>query len=101
MAGEWRPQNRGVAISDRKSRANFGTGGAEIRAGREKRGTALPNIYNADQLKEFAAAPDLPDLTGEDLARIAELAQSNFGVEEAPMKLKGEPPAALQDRLVE
>jgi len=56
--------------------------------------SALPNIYNEEQLREFAAAPDLPDLSDDDFARIAELTETNFGVEEEPMKLKGEPVTA-------
>jgi aryl-alcohol dehydrogenase-like predicted oxidoreductase len=59
--------------------------------------SVLPNIYEVDQLREFAAAPDLPDLTAEDLQRIAELAAINFGVEEEPMKFKGEPMSALEE----
>jgi aryl-alcohol dehydrogenase-like predicted oxidoreductase len=59
--------------------------------------STLPNIYNLEQLQEFAAAPDLPDLTAEDLRRIAALTETNFGVEEEPMKLKGEPPSKLQE----
>ncbi len=42
--------------------------------------TTLPNIYGAEQLREFAAAPDLPDLSVEQLARVAELYERNFGV---------------------
>jgi aryl-alcohol dehydrogenase-like predicted oxidoreductase len=42
--------------------------------------TTLPNIYSLEQLDEFAAAPDLPDLSDEDLARVAELYAENFGV---------------------
>ena len=38
----------------------------------------LPNIYNYEQLVEFAAASDLPDLTEEDVARVAELYARNF-----------------------
>lgn len=45
--------------------------------------STLPNIYDEEQLEEFAAAPDTPDLTGEELARIAELYESNFGLEPA------------------
>jgi aryl-alcohol dehydrogenase-like predicted oxidoreductase len=52
--------------------------------------TVLPNIYEADQLVEFAAAPDKPDLSDGDLQRIAELEKTNFGVEEEPMHFKGE-----------
>jgi aryl-alcohol dehydrogenase-like predicted oxidoreductase len=58
--------------------------------------SVLPNIYDEDQLREFAAASDLPDLTADDLARIAELEKINFGVEEAPMKMKGESQEALE-----
>lgn len=41
---------------------------------------ALPNIYNAEQLVEFAGASDVPDLTREELGRIAELYADNFGL---------------------
>ncbi len=51
--------------------------------------TTLPNIYNAEQLEEFAAAPDLPDLSADDLARIRELQRANFGVPEEHMRYKG------------
>ena len=53
--------------------------------------STLPNIYDYDQLEEFAAAPALPDLTHDDLSRIAALKETNFGVPEEPMKMKGEP----------
>jgi aryl-alcohol dehydrogenase-like predicted oxidoreductase len=51
--------------------------------------TTLPNIYDDVQLAEFAAAPDRPDLSAEQMARVAELAARNFGVEEEPMVYKG------------
>jgi aryl-alcohol dehydrogenase-like predicted oxidoreductase len=51
--------------------------------------TVLPNIYDREQLLEFATAPDTERLTADELARIAELAKTNFGVEEPPMKYKG------------
>ena len=51
--------------------------------------TVLPNIYDREQLVEFAKAPDTAGLTGDEMAKIAELAKTNFGVEEAPMKYKG------------
>jgi aryl-alcohol dehydrogenase-like predicted oxidoreductase len=51
--------------------------------------SALPNIYDDEQLAEFAASSDLADLSGEDLARIESLASTNFGVEEEPMAYKG------------
>jgi aryl-alcohol dehydrogenase-like predicted oxidoreductase len=43
--------------------------------------STLPNIYDEEQLEEFAAAPDTPDLTADELSRIAELYESNFGLE--------------------
>jgi aryl-alcohol dehydrogenase-like predicted oxidoreductase len=42
--------------------------------------SALPNIYDETQLAEFAAAPDTPDLSAEELRRIAELYATNFGL---------------------
>ena len=51
--------------------------------------TTLPNIYDDAQLDEFAQASDLPELTSAQMARVAELATSNFGVEEPPMSYKG------------
>ncbi len=56
--------------------------------------SALPNIYNKEQLVEFAAASDVPDLTSEELARIEKLYQKNFEVEEPPMQFKGISPEA-------
>jgi aryl-alcohol dehydrogenase-like predicted oxidoreductase len=43
--------------------------------------STLPNIYDEEQLEEFAAAPDTPDLELEELSRIAELYENNFGLE--------------------
>jgi aryl-alcohol dehydrogenase-like predicted oxidoreductase len=51
--------------------------------------STLPNIYNEEQLNEFAKAPDCPPLPADDMARIEELYSQNFGVEEAPPKFKG------------
>jgi len=51
--------------------------------------STLPNVYDDEQLREFAGASDLPDLSREQLARVAELAATNFGVEEEPMQYKG------------
>src|SRR3712207_853556 len=45
--------------------------------------STLPNIYDEEQLEEFAAAPDAPDLTEEELSRIAQLYENNFGLEPA------------------
>jgi aryl-alcohol dehydrogenase-like predicted oxidoreductase len=51
--------------------------------------STLPNIYDDEQLDEFAAASDRPDLDAEQLARVAALHATNFGVEEGPMAYKG------------
>src|ERR687883_524745 len=51
--------------------------------------TTLPNVYDREQLAEFAAAPERPELTPEQLARVAELNARNFGVVEEPMAYKG------------
>jgi aryl-alcohol dehydrogenase-like predicted oxidoreductase len=51
--------------------------------------SVLPNIYDREQLVEFAQAPETPRLTASELARIAELAKTNFGVDEPPMSYKG------------
>jgi len=45
--------------------------------------TVLPNIYNAEQLDEFAAASDQEPLGADDLARIAELYDNGFYLEPA------------------
>jgi aryl-alcohol dehydrogenase-like predicted oxidoreductase len=45
--------------------------------------STLPNIYDHEQLDEFAAAPDTPDLTEDELARVAELYENKFGLEPA------------------
>jgi aryl-alcohol dehydrogenase-like predicted oxidoreductase len=51
--------------------------------------TTLPNIYDDEQLAEFAEASDLRDLTDEEMRRVAELNETNFGVDEPPMTYKG------------
>jgi aryl-alcohol dehydrogenase-like predicted oxidoreductase len=51
--------------------------------------TTLPNVYEEEQLAEFASASGRPDLTSEQLERVAELAARNFGVVEEPMAYKG------------
>jgi aryl-alcohol dehydrogenase-like predicted oxidoreductase len=40
--------------------------------------SAQPNIYDLEQLEEFAAAPNLPDLTPDDLERVQALYARNF-----------------------
>ncbi|HET9393193.1 MAG TPA: aldo/keto reductase [Candidatus Rubrimentiphilum sp.] len=51
--------------------------------------TVLPNIYDREQLVEFAKAGDAPPLTSDELARVAQLYAANFGIEEPPMSFKG------------
>jgi aryl-alcohol dehydrogenase-like predicted oxidoreductase len=43
--------------------------------------SAQPNIYDLEQLEEFAAAPDLPDLTPDDLQKVAALYARNFDLQ--------------------
>jgi aryl-alcohol dehydrogenase-like predicted oxidoreductase len=45
--------------------------------------TVLPNIYNSEQLREFAAAPATPELTADELERVAELYANDFAAEPA------------------
>lgn len=51
--------------------------------------TTLPNIYDNEQLAEFAAASDKRDLSSSEMDRIAALHADNFGVTEEPMSYKG------------
>jgi aryl-alcohol dehydrogenase-like predicted oxidoreductase len=51
--------------------------------------STLPNIYNEEQLVEFAKAPDWPPLTAEDLTKIDSLYSENFGLEPEEPKFKG------------
>ena len=51
--------------------------------------TTLPNIYDDQQLDEFAAASDLADLTSDEMARVAELNATNFGVAGESQSYKG------------
>ena len=44
--------------------------------------STLPNIYGEEQIEEFATAPDTPDLTVDELSRVAELYDTNFGLDE-------------------
>jgi aryl-alcohol dehydrogenase-like predicted oxidoreductase len=44
--------------------------------------STLPNIYGPEQIEEFAATSETPDLTPEELSRIAELYEEDFGIEE-------------------
>src|SRR5437763_2709469 len=51
--------------------------------------STLPNIYNEEQLIEFAKAPECPTLTSDEFAKIHNLHSENFGLEEEPPKFKG------------
>jgi aryl-alcohol dehydrogenase-like predicted oxidoreductase len=43
--------------------------------------STLPNIYDEEQIEEFAATSETPDLTEGELRRVAELYENNFGLE--------------------
>jgi aryl-alcohol dehydrogenase-like predicted oxidoreductase len=43
----------------------------------------IPTVGTFEELEEFAGTADAPDLTADDLARIAELYERNFDVEPA------------------
>jgi aryl-alcohol dehydrogenase-like predicted oxidoreductase len=51
--------------------------------------TTLPNVYDEAQLAEFSAASGKIDLSERQMKRVAQLAASNFGVDEEPMSYKG------------
>lgn len=51
--------------------------------------SVLPNVYDREQLREFAAAPDTPPLTPDELTRVAELARNNFGLPAEEGRYKG------------
>ena len=44
--------------------------------------STLPNIYGEEQIEEFAVTSETPDLTPEELDRVAELYENNFGLAE-------------------
>lgn len=45
----------------------------------------FPNIYDARQLEEFAAAPDTPPFSEEELRRVEDLYRHNFYLDEEPV----------------
>jgi len=45
--------------------------------------STLPNIYGEEQVEEFAATSETPDLTEQELFRVAELFEGNFGLADA------------------
>jgi aryl-alcohol dehydrogenase-like predicted oxidoreductase len=51
--------------------------------------SCLPNIYEEAQLREFAAASESPALTKDELARVAALAATNFGIADEVPNYKG------------
>jgi aryl-alcohol dehydrogenase-like predicted oxidoreductase len=51
--------------------------------------STLPNIYNEEQLIEFAKAPETPALTADEMAKIDDLYADNFGLESEEPKFKG------------
>ncbi len=55
----------------------------------ERVASTLPNIYNEEQLFEFAKAPECPRLSSDDLAKIDDLYIDNFGLEPDEPKFKG------------
>jgi aryl-alcohol dehydrogenase-like predicted oxidoreductase len=55
----------------------------------ERVATTLPNIYNEEQIIEFAKAPDTKRLTPEEMQRVADLYADNFGVEREEPRFKG------------
>jgi len=42
--------------------------------------SVLPNIYDGEQLAEFVGATETPELTADELTRIGELYEANFGL---------------------
>lgn len=47
--------------------------------------STLPNIYNEEQLREFASAPDTTPISQEELSQLARLYAENFGVARQPV----------------
>jgi aryl-alcohol dehydrogenase-like predicted oxidoreductase len=50
----------------------------------------LPNIYNAEQIREFAATSECPPLQDSEMELIRKLVDSHFGLEVEEHKFKGE-----------
>ena len=50
--------------------------------------STLPNIYGEEQIEEFAAASETPDLTEEELSQVEKLYESNFGLEATSERLQ-------------
>ncbi|HZP26318.1 MAG TPA: aldo/keto reductase [Dehalococcoidia bacterium] len=52
--------------------------------------SVLPNLTNSEQLREFTAAVDVPPVSAEDIARVYELYDRNFGLEPAAAPAAGQ-----------
>jgi aryl-alcohol dehydrogenase-like predicted oxidoreductase len=55
----------------------------------ERVASVLPNIYNSAQLREFAEAPDRPELSDDERQQVASLVSGNFGLPREEPKFKG------------
>lgn len=55
----------------------------------DRNASVLPNIYDAAQVAEFAAAADRPPLDAKELAQIEKLYSENFGLEPEETRFKG------------
>ncbi len=51
--------------------------------------TVLPNIYNEEQLREFAQAPETSMFTEDEMQHVAKLVEANFGLEISESKVEG------------
>ncbi len=51
--------------------------------------STLPNIYDSEQIREFATTSDAPPLTPTELEHIQTLVDANFGLESEPPRFKG------------
>src|SRR5215211_640573 len=45
--------------------------------------STLPNIYDEEQIEEFAATSEAPDLSPEELSRVSELYENDFGISQS------------------
>ncbi|KAB2643803.1 MAG: aldo/keto reductase [Verrucomicrobia bacterium] len=63
--------------------------------------TVLPNIYDEQQLREFATTSTTPPLHEEEMIRIDDLVSHHFGIEQEEGKFKGlmELPVSLRSRV--
>ncbi|MGB3681871.1 MAG: aldo/keto reductase, partial [Rubrobacteraceae bacterium] len=50
--------------------------------------STLPNIYGEEQIEEFAATSEAPDFSEEELNRVRELYENNFGLEVSGERLQ-------------